>query len=478
MPFSRWAVFALALLPIVIVSYSPLLAAYFKRDDFIWLAVARQWERRPEGPIVLLKGDYGATTVFNVVHAALYRLGGITDPRPYYWWLILSHWGASLAVLALGVRIVGVTGGVLAALAFACFWGNHQGVNCIAGGYRPLVSALLILAVFFYIRFRDTGRGRLLVASAVAGLLALFTKEDALSLILLIPPADYFLFRRAPRRRPQPAAYAVFVGLYAIYALAQPSVRTVGGDGSGYHAATYNLGPHALRNTLDCVPQMLFPDFSRGGFRELAARVLPEGMVGAAAVASVALRVAFNLGALWLLIRGPGAVRFLVAWMYLTFLPFSFFVYEYAVSARYRYLPAVALCLLIGYGVAALHRRLADRRLLRTMLWGAVGIAAVANILMLRQIQGDLARDGELRRAVVEEFARRKPPVPPGTRFRFEGLPKSVQDAVLAVRMLYDVPVTGLRPVDAGEANVVVTFEGARIVDIAWRTPRVRSPPP
>lgn len=468
---------AAGLLILCMLAYHPLLDHYFRRDDFCWLAVAQDWERSPEGARALLKGDYGVTTTFNVVFAGLYRLGGIDDPRPYYWWMILSHWLAAVAVLILGTRLVGCWAALIGAAMFAVFWGNHQTVTWIAVGYRPMCAALFMTAVALLVGYRSEGGRWRLPLIALVGALALFAKEDATPLLGVALAAHLLLPRGLVGRQAAWAAWVPLVVIYVVYAAAQPHVRTFRPDGPAL-GLNYEVGPHALRNLVDCVPQMLFPDLSRGGFRELAARALPEGLLGAAVVASLTLRVAFNIGALWLLIRGPGVVRFLVAWMYLTFLPFTFFVYEYAVSARYRYLPAVGLCLLLGYGVTTLHRRLADRRLLRSLLWAAVMLALAANIFMLRRIQTDLAREGDLRRAVVEEFARHRPPVPPGTAFRFEGLPKSVEDAVLAVRMLYDVPARGLRPGDPGEADVVVTFDGSRIVDITWRTPRPPPPPP
>lgn len=459
---------AAGLLILCLLAYHPLLDHYFRRDDFNWLAVARDWERSPEGARALLKGDYGVTTTFNVVFAGLYRLGGIDDPRPYYWWMILSHWLAAVAVLILGTRLMGMWAALVGAAMFAVFWGNHQTVTWIAVGYRPMCAALFMAAVTLWVSYRSDGGPWRLGLVGLVGALALFAKEDATPLLGVALAAHLLLPRGPVGRQAAWAAWVPLIVIYVVYAAAQPHVRTFRPD-SDLLGPQYELGFHAVRNLVDCVPQMLFPDLSRGGFRELAARTLPESLVGVAAVASVALRVAFNLVALWLLIRGPGVVRFLVAWMYITFFPFMFFVYEYAVSARYRYLPAVGLCLLIGYGVALLQRRLTERRLLRSVLWAAVVLALAANILMLRQIQGDLAREGELRRAVVEEFARHRPPVPPGTVFRFEGLPKSLEDAAMAVRMLYDVPAQGLRPHDPGQADVVVTFEGTRIADIEWR---------
>lgn len=460
-----------------VAAYAPSLRLGFRVDDYPWLVVARLWASAPQVWRAVIVSENGCTPFFDLFFLTLYHLGGTTNAVPYHCYLLLTHFLASLAAFWLGATLLNRRAALLGAVGFALFWGNHQTVTWIAVGYRPLCSFLVICAVVLFVRFRRENRRSLLGWASVLSLLAMFSKEDGLAVIPLLFLADVLVLRRWPLRERNWVAYLPLLAVCLVYGLLQPVTRETGGTLSGLQEGFYWFGPHMVRNLLDIVPQLLVPDISRGGFRAALQGVLPGGLADLAGPVGLLARVAFTLVALGLLIRGSGPVRYLVAWMYVAFLPFLGFTYEYAVSARYRYLSAVGLTLLLGYGVCSLSSRLTCRPWRRSVLWALTGLVLLANLGLLWRLQAGLYQDAQVRQAVLDELQRALPEVPPRTVFRFEGVPKSVEDAVMAVSVLYDVPTWGLRPRDVGEATCIVHFEDLRVTKVE-RIPRPRPAPP
>lgn len=458
---------AALLLSAVLIAYYPILGNYFRKDDFNWLAKARSWVCSPEGLLALRHGDNGVTITFNIVFRALYALGGIRDPLPYYWWMILSHWLAALSVLALGRRLMEPRSALIGALLFCVFWANHQTVTWIACGYRTIAAALFSAAVLLFILYRDTGRAAHLLGSTFLGFLALFTKEDASTLILVLMAADMLFLGAPPWRARRWIAYVPFICVYALYGASQPWVRP-SGSLSGTTEGFYWPGPHMLRNSIDCVPQLLFPDLARGGFRSFASKLLPGAVLSVVTWFSVGGRAAFDVSAIWLIAKGRPAVKFLTAWMYVTFIPFTLFTYEYAVSARYRYLPAAGLCLLMGHGISRLMERTRTRPGALSALWAGVVFLLVVNVAALRVHTAQLSRASRIRREAIASLSRALPNVPPGTHFRFEGVSEEVGDVVLAVRILYDAATVGDRPDGPGRVDCLVEFDGSQVKSVRW----------
>ncbi|MCE5216802.1 hypothetical protein LLH03_07185 [bacterium] len=440
--------------------------------------MARLWLSDPQVWRAVLVGHNGCTPLFNLVFLSLYHLGGATNPVPYYCYLLLAHFLVSLAVYWLGATLLNRRAALLGAVGFALFWGNHQAVTWIGAGHRPLCSFLVICSIVLFLRFRREGRRSFLAWAAVLGFLAMLSKEDAIVLLPLVFLADCLALQRWPWKGRNWAAYLPLAAACLLYALIQPLTRGTGTSFSGLTEGFYWFGPHMFRNLLDIVPQLLVPDIARGGFREALQGALTVRLADLVGPCGHLMRLVFTLAALDLLIRGTDPVRYLVAGMYVAFLPFTAFTYEYAVAARYRYLSAAGFALLLGYGVCVLSTRLAQRSWPRALLWGLTGLVLLANLGLLWRLEAHLQRDAEARQAVLTEVQRVLPEVPPRTVFRFEGLPGNVEDTVMAVSLLYDVPTWGVRPRDAGDATCVVHFEGLHISGVQHLSrPQPPAPP-
>ena len=131
------------------------------------------------------------------------------------------HLTASVLVYLLALQLLAAAGPALfAALLFASHPIQSEVVSCI--GYRSdlWVTIFYLITILSFIRFRRQAVGRkkvwLLALSYFSYLLALFSKESALTLLPVLILYDVF-FLRKPGVAVQPTPDGAFPGLRRVY---------------------------------------------------------------------------------------------------------------------------------------------------------------------------------------------------------------------------------------------------------------------
>lgn len=208
------AIFAALLVGLVFAAYRAAPDNTFHFDDYaniVEQASLHVDEPRPRALIeASLESRHPQRFVANLT-LALDWWRGNGSPRPFLWTNLFIHGLGALLVYALLATLLGAGHGrrdlVVAAAAFfgAAWWALHpiqvQAVTYVVQRMASLAAVLVIATVLAYVRGRldPRRRWRWLTVAAVCALLAVFTKENAWILPLLILLAEFGVVRKSGR---------------------------------------------------------------------------------------------------------------------------------------------------------------------------------------------------------------------------------------------------------------------------------------
>jgi tetratricopeptide (TPR) repeat protein len=341
---------AAALLPVLaaIVAYLPAL-----QNGFIW-----------DDPLVLeqLRAIHGVRDLFVLPPAIphLYyrpvifityladRWIGSETPYWFHVSVIACHALNTLLVFALARRLFPrpwlLASG--SALLFAVFPTHVESVAWMAGRSDVIVCAFLLLTVLLSM---DHERPWSCWLAGVTFLLALLSKEMALAGLVLVPVLDALRLRRAYWSRYVPL---LIVTLIYLMLRQHGTGGIVGGMPTGL--PPQQLVADVVRALGFYVLQALLPLHLSAYVPEVPNRAAYFGLGFAAVVASLAAGAV-----VW---RRPSwPLAFLLAWFWMTLAPSLTVIVRHSASAavadRYLYVPTVASCLLIVWGLQASARR-------------------------------------------------------------------------------------------------------------------------
>jgi hypothetical protein len=427
-----WAAAAGSVAVVAWLAYAPILGAWFRHDDFWWLATAQRWDA---GTLPVAYAPAGVAPLYNLLYHLSYQAWGL-HPQPYFAVLLLCHALAAVLVVVL-LRLL--TGQLPAAWAggmlFAVLYCHHEAVAWPAGGPHVFTAFGILLALICWVLYRR-GRRWALAAAIAFALMATFTKDSGIAVVPLLLALDLLAF--PGRRRWALAGLALPLLALGAWRALMPPIEEPMTPGSSF----FHLGPHILGNLVFAVPQLVLPDLRFENYLALLQRALPQVAVGAVVAADGAGIVLLSLLALVGLWRGNALVRLGIAWCYLGFLPFAPFSYEYARAPRYLYIPSIGLALLAAVAAEALRRRLASRLSGRALLAVALAVGYLAaSFGFARVVCANRLRDSDLRREVLAAVHERVPAPEFDAAFVLRGLPEPLQDITLALPVVYGRPV-------------------------------------
>lgn len=297
--------------------------------------------------------------MFSVLFMINHALFG-TSAMGWHLTNVLIHVAATLLVFVVCKEITGRQRiAVIAASLFAVHPTHAESVAWISGMTDPLMALFLLPAFYFYLRYKKNGR-RILVAVALAlYLLALWSKETAVALPLIIGYCELFHFAESasPRARimrllPLMALFALPTALYFL------SRQNAIGAFLGQSILRYPIGP-----ALASIPQVTV--------KYLALLAVPVGysyqhylpfvssLKSFSFIAPLALSIALALGVAVIPSR---ALRLSGVWFIVLLAPvlanLRHFDAQYQVQERYLYLPSMGFCLALALGIEwlAAHR--------------------------------------------------------------------------------------------------------------------------
>jgi tetratricopeptide (TPR) repeat protein len=376
----------LFLLCAILATYYTALEGQFVSDD--WPVIAENPRMRTASAVVeFFTSGVWANTDFKAADAALYRpvhllwiflvfslFGG--DPFWFHAVHLVLHAVNALLVLRLIEWLRPESTDLrrmLAASLFAIHPALTQNLAWISGGTDVLLSFFLLSGLLAYLRYRDSGKPRALVAAMALFLAGTLTKETAIVFPLLLGLCDLM---RGARYRDLPfRAYAIALGVVGAYFVLRYLALDRSGASSGLvlsFPGLLRLGEYyllAIRFILLPWPQPMYFAYPQGGIAN--AFDVAVGLTGLALMAAVALRFrALSYPALWILV---------------TLLPpFAAAFHPQGVFAlRFLYLPMIGGAILI----AALPAGAIARRR------GAVALASGILVLIFMSVTTLAIRD-------------------------------------------------------------------------------------
>jgi tetratricopeptide (TPR) repeat protein len=313
-------------------------------------------------------------TYYRPIFMTLFTINyAIVGLEPWAWHLInvLIHAVATLLVFFL-IREVTSRPGIAATTAalFAVHPVHAESVAWVSGITDPLMSLFLLPAVWFYLRFHKTGRKRLFGVVALFYLAALFGKETAVALPLLIAYCELFYFKDDAPLKTRGLRAVLLPALLIIPTAAYFVMRWVALKG-----ALFGSGPRfPLASVLMTIPLAVV--------KYLKLMALPWGQSYqhytefVSSVASKEFLLPLTLVVIIIVAIALARSRLLTfsaVWFILLLAPalagMRQFDQEYLLQDRYLYLPSIGFCFAVGL---ILHR-----------LAGSLGKRAVTVIVVV-----------------------------------------------------------------------------------------------
>jgi hypothetical protein len=350
---TRGRLIAAAVLVAAVLPYLPTLDDYFVQDDF---GVVSLLSGKPAGAFprwfvsTWMDDIWGFTPdevrPFPAVTYQLAALWGAASPVANHVINIAFHAANALLVLAAARTAAGLgdAGALVAALAFALLPMQSESVAWITGRVDSMPACFYAAAFLLYARWRATGRRASYAWSVVFCFVALFTKQNTVTLAPALVFYDLVVERRAPRaswRWMRP--YVPFVLLTAGYLALR---YVLFGEIARERTLTADRLTWFLQDLSVHLRRMAFGEF---GLQVPMPRAAAQAVAAAAAVAAIGLWLARRAAAP--LVRP--AIYFALVWIGLGIAPTV--VAGYA-SPRHMYLASIGWAITLGLGFEVVWR--------------------------------------------------------------------------------------------------------------------------
>jgi hypothetical protein len=325
-----------------VVPYLTVLQQPFISDDYLQIALGRQYGAVEGWSSLAADPLYRARSTSLVLTYWTERLFGFS-PLPFYLSALIIHVLNTWLVVLLTTRLgMGRRMALCAAAFFAVYEGHQEAVMWYAALPELLVFTFSLATLLLWSRWLAAERRRplLYAATLLAFVLALLSKEPGVAVAPLLAVLSW------NQRRAWP-----WIAPFALLA-------------AGYFGITY-----AGRDT--------HQHFSDGTFSVQAPVVLTIlNSLGSLVwfwglLSLVALVV-------WRRLRDSRVVLLALAWIVITFLPYSFLTYMPRVPSRHTYLASVGLAWIVAAAFLAFQRRFQGAR--PRLVYALVAILVLHNI--------------------------------------------------------------------------------------------------
>ena len=293
--------------------------------------------------------------MFSVLFMINYALFG-TSAMGWHLANVLIHVAVTLLVFVVCKDITGrKLPAVIAASLFAVHPTHAESVAWISGVTDPLMALFLLPAFCFYLRYKKSGRPILMALAFVLYLFALWSKETALALPLVIGYCELFHFTESAPLRKRIDRLLILAVLFALptalYFLTRYNAM---GAFLGQDDLRYPLGP-ALASipqvTVKYLALLAVPvGYSYQHYIPFAASFTSFGFI-----APLTLLIALAIAVALIPSR---ALRLSAVWFISLLAPvlatLRHFDPQYQAQERYLYLPSMGFCLAVALGIERL----------------------------------------------------------------------------------------------------------------------------
>ena len=298
------------------VTYLPALSQPFVEDDYPIILLARSygpvsgWTRMAQDKVNRVRA-----TTFVLTHW-IESLAGLT-PLAFYSVGLLIHTINCWLILALGRwKFVGYDTSFLAACFFAIYEGHQEAVMWYAAANELLLFGFAIGFLLTWSRFLESRNWRWLLLSVVSFVLALLSKESS---VVIVPLSLLVVYLSGEKSR-QKWTHLPFVAIAVVYAALIFQTRDT----------SFRFRDQSF---------VLSAPFWETWTKSFFGLLLPWGW----------------LAIVVLLSKGRDAVlKFGLAWVAISFVPYMFIDYTHAIPSRQTYLASLGLALIVGAAVSSM----------------------------------------------------------------------------------------------------------------------------
>jgi tetratricopeptide (TPR) repeat protein len=242
----------------------------------------------------------------------------------------------------------------IASLLFAVHPLRSESVAWISGVTDPLLAIFMLTSFYLYVRYREEGRRKLLAASVGVFLIAVFTKEPAVSLPIFVACCEVFVLNQNKGLVERVRTTVVNGSLFVITAAGYFAARFYA---LGFALNDENYRTYPLHEVVLTIPLVIWK------YIGLLLWPVNLSLFHATYIVKTPLDLRFIFPmvglvglalALWPL-RNSIIARFAVLWFGVNLLPvlnLGAFSEDFLVQERYVYIPSIGFSLLVAMGFA------------------------------------------------------------------------------------------------------------------------------
>lgn len=295
------------------------------RDGFNWrafLSMEKLANFRPFVNIII----YLRSLFFDNIAALWYALN------------IGLHLVAVYLVYKLTCQLANRWAAVIAALVFGLYFQHFEAVLWLYGIVRLVAAILILPALIYYFRFKQSAAGRDLIKSYIFFALALFTVEDSIIFALFFA-GDLLITK--PRLNHNKYYALGYFGLVGIYMLLRFWAIGPGNPSTDY----FFLGAHGLANFYSYCVWIILPQLNHPYLIAAVSKYLPFLSINAGAV-SLAVFIVFMITSIMIFIKGNLFEKTMLMFLLLSLVMPSFL--DTKVSTKLLYLPSIGAAAIAG----------------------------------------------------------------------------------------------------------------------------------
>jgi len=344
---------------LIILIQTPTFETFFMADDFWWLDFAGKYSDISQ--ILIQKSPGGWTTIIpNFLFWGQLKVFKY-NPLGYYFVNSIIHFFNCLLVYNLVLLIsrrksIAITSSIIFAIHFIHYsdWGP---LVWIAAFVQLIVAFFYLISVLFFVKYKYSGKLFYYWISILSFILAIISKETAISLPILLLAWTIIGFPQIKKeknflRSIMPLIpFLIILGIYLLY--------EINFQLSGHYIQTniYGFGIHNLQNW-KYFSNLLLPNPNSPPVKSFMLRSSSSILLSIFQLGTALTRVFIFLGLLVLWIFSRKSVRLWIAFLLIVYLPFIGFIEGFAGPNRYFYLSSIGFSVLFAKGLIWFYDRL------------------------------------------------------------------------------------------------------------------------
>ena len=256
---SKWFFFAsvLTVTVVTLVIYYPASKIGFVNIDWILLDRVARWDLPTYFYHYIVPGAESGW--YRPVHGfyfyAMFSLFG-ANPSAYHWGYVVFHLINVILLLTIVWRISGkFILAVVVGLVYAGFPAYSRAVYWPSDP-NTIVMVFYLSAILFWVAYLQKGARRFALATFLAFILALLTKEASMTLPVALFLIDRWIVRGVVTRKALIRRYIPFTLVWLPYLATEYLIQK---SGSYVSAAGYGLGAHMFWNMVNSIATLIFP---------------------------------------------------------------------------------------------------------------------------------------------------------------------------------------------------------------------------